>query len=48
MQRALNMPFEERAERHQALLKRVRARDVTHWREQFLATLNGAVCSEAA
>jgi trehalose 6-phosphate synthase len=39
MQRALNMPFAERSERHQALLTRVRARDVRHWREEFLRDL---------
>ena len=40
MQRALKMPLGERVERHRALLERVRARDVTHWREQFLAALS--------
>ncbi len=48
MQRALNMPFEERAERHQALLKRVRARDVRHWRETFLGALSRTGQCQAA
>jgi trehalose 6-phosphate synthase len=39
MQRALKMPLAERVERHRALLGRVRARDVTHWREEFLMAL---------
>ena len=42
MQRALKMPLGERVERHRALLARVRARDVTHWREQFLAALSNS------
>ena len=39
MQRALNMPLEERVGRYRALIARVRARDVDHWRERFLAAL---------
>ena len=42
MQRALKMPLAERIERHRALMRRVRARDVTHWREQFLAALSNS------
>ena len=41
MQTALTMRLEERIERHQALLKRVRQRDVANWRRQFLAALSG-------
>jgi trehalose 6-phosphate synthase len=48
MQRALNMPYEERLERYRALIARVRKRDVKHWREQFLATLNGSPKWQAA
>jgi trehalose 6-phosphate synthase len=48
MQRALNMPFDERVARHRALIKRVRARDVNHWREQFLATLSRTNPCQAA
>jgi trehalose 6-phosphate synthase len=39
MQRALKMPLDERVERHRALMRRVRARDVSHWREEFLTVL---------
>jgi trehalose 6-phosphate synthase len=42
MQRALKMPLAERVERHSALLRRVRARDVKHWREQFLTALSSS------
>jgi trehalose 6-phosphate synthase len=42
MQRALKMPPAERIERHRALLHRVRARDVKHWRETFLAALSNS------
>ncbi len=48
MQRALNMPVEERAERYRALIARVRTRDVKHWREQFLAALSGTDTWHAA
>lgn len=37
--RAMTMPVEERCERYQALIARVRRNDVTHWRETFLAAL---------
>jgi trehalose 6-phosphate synthase len=42
MQKALTMPLAERAERHSALLRRVRMRDVRCWREQFLTALSNA------
>ena len=48
MQRALHMPFAERSERHRALLARVRARDVKHWREQFLGALTRVGQCQAA
>jgi len=39
IQRALQMPLEERQRRHQALLARIREQDVHWWRKQFLAAL---------
>ncbi len=39
---AITMPLDERQDRHQALLARVRAHDVTNWRRTFLADLRGA------
>jgi trehalose 6-phosphate synthase len=39
MQRALQMPIEERQQRHQALLQRIREQDVHWWRETFLGAL---------
>ncbi len=39
IQRALQMPLEERQRRHQALLARIREHDVHWWRERFLAAL---------
>ncbi|MBU1213139.1 MAG: trehalose-6-phosphate synthase [Alphaproteobacteria bacterium] len=39
LQRALTMRIEERRERHQALIRRVREHDVTNWRESFLDRL---------
>jgi trehalose 6-phosphate synthase len=39
MEQALNMPIEERIERHRALDARVRTNDATHWRKTFLAAL---------
>jgi len=39
LQRALTMRIEERRERHQALIGRVREHDVTNWRESFLDKL---------
>jgi trehalose 6-phosphate synthase len=41
LQQAIKMPIEERRERHAALLKRVRAHDVRHWREGFMKLLVG-------
>ncbi len=40
MQRALQMPLEERRQRHQALLQRIRDQDVHWWRNNFLDALN--------
>jgi trehalose 6-phosphate synthase len=39
IQRALQMPLEERRERHAALLANVREQDVHHWRQSFLRAL---------
>jgi trehalose 6-phosphate synthase len=39
IQRALQMPLDERQRRHQALLARIREHDVYWWRQQFLAAL---------
>ncbi|QHE84234.1 alpha,alpha-trehalose-phosphate synthase (UDP-forming) [Hydrogenophaga sp. BPS33] len=39
MQRALQMPLEERQRRHQALLEGIRTQDVHWWRENFLTML---------
>ncbi len=39
MQRGLSMALEERRERHGALLKRIRARDARHWRQDFVSRL---------
>ena len=41
-QRALQMPLEERQNRHQKLLERIRSQDVHWWRKAFLKAL--AVC----
>lgn len=38
---AVNMSVDERQERHKALMQRIRARDVTHWRTQFVDDLRG-------
>ncbi len=40
LQQALMMPVEERQARHRALMKRIRATDAKHWRENFLSTLS--------
>jgi trehalose 6-phosphate synthase len=40
MQRALQMPLAERQERHQALLRRIRAQDVHWWCQSFLQALD--------
>ena len=42
VQQALQMPLEERRERHQALLSRIRAQDIHWWRRSFLETLREA------
>ena len=39
IQRALQMPLEERRRRHAALLANVREQDVHQWRLEFLSTL---------
>jgi trehalose 6-phosphate synthase len=39
IQRALQMPLDERQRRHQALLTRIREQDVHWWRKQFLDAL---------
>jgi trehalose-6-phosphate synthase len=36
---ALTMPVEERRERYEALIERVRGHDVKNWRETFLSVL---------
>jgi trehalose 6-phosphate synthase len=47
LQRALNMPLEERRERWQALMKGLRTQDVAAWTESYLAAL-GQVQGAAA
>ena len=42
LHRALTMPVEERRERYEALIVRVRTNNVTTWRETFLAALKEA------
>ncbi len=42
IQRALQMPLQERQARHQALLNNIRTQDVHWWRKQFLAALAAA------
>ncbi|MEZ5815890.1 MAG: alpha,alpha-trehalose-phosphate synthase (UDP-forming) [Hyphomicrobiaceae bacterium] len=42
LHRALTMPIEERRERYEALIERVRTRDVKNWRETYLAALRNA------
>ena len=39
LHRALTMSIEERRERYEALIERVRGRDVTNWRKTFLDAL---------
>ncbi|MEW5965237.1 MAG: alpha,alpha-trehalose-phosphate synthase (UDP-forming) [Pseudomonadota bacterium] len=48
IQRALEMSRDERRERHQALMARVRQRDVASWRKAFLTTLGRSGGQEAA
>ncbi|MDP2262159.1 MAG: alpha,alpha-trehalose-phosphate synthase (UDP-forming) [Hydrogenophaga sp.] len=45
IQRALHMSLEERQRRHQALLARIRERDVHWWRESYLQALARAPAS---
>jgi trehalose 6-phosphate synthase len=42
IQRALQMPLEERRERHQKLLSRIREQDIHWWRRSFLDALREA------
>lgn len=41
IQRALHMPLQERQERHQKLLARIKAQDVHWWSKSFLRALEG-------
>ncbi len=41
LNQALSMPLEERRERHARMLASVRAHDIHHWSDQFLAVLDG-------
>lgn len=45
MNAALSMSLEERCDRHNALLARIKQRDAAHWRHSFLADLDGAARS---
>lgn len=47
IQLALQMPLEERRNRHQALMRTVRRQDVHWWCDSFLATLEGAQPEES-
>jgi trehalose 6-phosphate synthase len=42
MHLAREMPIKERRRRHEALMRRLRARDVGRWRKDFIAALAGA------
>jgi len=42
VQQALQMPLEERRERHQKLLARIREQDIHWWRRSFLDALREA------
>jgi trehalose 6-phosphate synthase len=46
--RALTMPVEERRERYDALIVRVRTNNVVTWRETFLAALKAAPLEAAS
>jgi len=46
LHRALTMPIEERRERYEALIERVRGRDVANWRTTFLSALRSQPMSE--
>ncbi len=41
LNQALSMDIAERRERHQRLMASVRAHDIHHWRDGFLAALDG-------
>ncbi|WP_114394884.1 alpha,alpha-trehalose-phosphate synthase (UDP-forming) [Oleisolibacter albus] len=41
MQRGLTMPLQERRERYEAMMKVLRANDITHWRESYVEALSG-------
>jgi trehalose 6-phosphate synthase len=45
---ALTMPAEERRERYEALIQRVRTNNVTRWREAFLEALRSAPSERAS
>lgn len=40
--RAISMPLEERKQRHEALMQRIRRHDVVHWRHAFVDELKAA------
>lgn len=42
LDRALRMPLAERAQRHELLMRRLRAYDLAQWRDSFLADLRNA------
>jgi trehalose 6-phosphate synthase len=42
VQQALQMPLEERRERHQKLLSRIREQDIHWWRSSFLDALRAS------
>jgi trehalose 6-phosphate synthase len=44
--RALTMPLDERIDRHDALLRRIRKFDIRWWSSSFLQSLRGAECEE--
>jgi len=48
LHRALTMPVEERRERYEALIARVRTNNVGTWRETFLAALKAAPLESAS
>jgi trehalose 6-phosphate synthase len=41
LQKALQMPIEERRERWQAMIEILRRHSITAWRESFLSVLSG-------
>jgi trehalose 6-phosphate synthase len=40
--RAMQMPLEERCERHEAMLRALKRNDITRWRTRFVETLGAA------